>query len=318
MKSPVTCISLRDMQPVSAFPAEAVLCLGNFDGVHTAHRKLIRETVRLRDDRAPRAATGAFCFRVPTSFYLSPTPIPQLSSVEDKLHAFRKEGLDYAYLAEFEEIRELTASTFAKDILHDLCHCCGIVCGFNHRYGKGGTGTPELLGELLNVPTTILPQETLLGDTVSSTRIRQLLTEGNPTDAATLLGAPYGITATIVHGKALGRTHGIPTVNQNFPPLRLIPRHGVYLTRCTVDDKQVFGLTNVGLRPTVDKNAAVNCETFLLDFSGDLYDSSMRVEFLEFLRPETKFASEEALYEQIHRDLAAARDRIFHYSNSNV
>jgi hypothetical protein len=97
-----------------------------------------------------------------------------------------------------------------------------------------------------------------------------------------------------------------------------IPRHGVYLTRCTVDDKQVFGLTNVGLRPTVDKNAAVNCETFLLDFSGDLYDSSMRVEFLEFLRPEIKFASEEALYEQIHRDLAAARDRISHDSKSNV
>ena len=309
----ITCISLADGAPVKQFPAASVLCLGNFDGVHYAHRRLIRETKRLRDEQFPTAALGAFCFRVPSSFYLSDTPIPQLSSMEDKLRIFREEGLEYAYLAEFPQVRTLSPKAFAKEILEGICHSCGLACGFNYRFGTGGTGTPEDMQRILRIPVTVLPKETLLGDTVSSTRIRQLLLEGCSEAAAALLTVPYAITAEIIHGKAFGRTQGIPTVNQTFPERRLIPRYGVYLTRCTVHEHTYFGLSNVGVHPTVDKNAPVNCETYLLDFSGDLYGSTMTVEFLEFLRPEICFDSEVELYAQIDRDLAAARQRMLSY-----
>lgn len=310
MTPTVLCISLATMHEVPTFPAESVLCLGNFDGVHLAHRRLIRATRRLRDEQAPSAALGAFCFRVPTSEYLSETPVPQLSSIEDKLRIFREEGLEYAYLADFLQLRELSPEKFATSILFDLCHCRALACGFNHRFGKGGAGTPSLLASLLGIPVTVLPEETLDGVTVSSTHIRRLLLEGSVEKATQMLTAPYCLTSPVIHGKALGRRRGIPTVNQNFPPRRLIPRHGVYLSRCCIDGLQFWGLSNIGTHPTVDSDAGVNCETYLLDCHEDLYGKDCSVSFLQFLRPEQTFPSEDALYQQIEQDIASARDRI--------
>lgn len=310
MNTPMTCIRLSDFSVAERFPDASVLCLGNFDGIHLAHRALIEETRRLRDRTAPDAVLGAFFFRIPSSEYLSPIPIPWLMSAEDKLRKFRELGLDYAYVAEFDRIRELSPRDFAINVLQDLCHVRAVACGYDHRFGRHGAGTPELLAEHLSLPVAVLPKQTLDGAVVSSTRIRHLLLEGEPALAARLLGTPYSLTSKILHGKAYGRTRGIPTVNQDFPEHRLIPRHGVYLSRCEADGRSFYGLSNVGVHPTVDAVANVNCETYLLDVSEDLYGKEITVSFLHFLRDEKKFDTEAALYEQIDRDIQQARSII--------
>lgn len=175
-----------------------------------------------------------------------------------------------------------------------------------------------MLGSILQIPVTVCPEIRVLDETVSSTRIRRLLNEGDPVQATQLLTRPYSLTAPVLHGKALGRTWGFPTVNQNFPADILIPRRGVYISSCTVDGVSYGGISNVGSRPTVDREAGINCETHLLDFSGDLYGREITVSFLQFLRPERQFESEQALREQIGQDLAQARDYFQNRASSRL
>ena len=145
------------------------------------------------------------------------------------------------------------------------------------------------------------------GETVSSTRIRRLLSNGAVEEAAVLLTRPFSFQAPVVHGKSLGHKIGFPTLNQYFPREILIPKHGVYITDCDVDGHLVRGISNVGVHPTVDRSAAVNCETHLPDFHADLYGTSVTVHFLKFLREEQRFDSIEALTDQIRKDVEAAK-----------
>ncbi len=304
----VICLSLQTMQP--ALPPQAsVLCLGNFDGVHLAHRALMNTALKLRAHRSPDAACGVFCFDPPSSDYFLTTPPAHLTTLSQKLRRFADEGMEYAFLASFEALRDLSPERFLTEILRDGCHCAGVVCGFNHRFGNGGKGTPDLIRKHLNVPLEVQDRVLYEGETVSSSRIRLCLQQGRTEEASKLLTRPYSISAPILHGKALGRTWGFPTINQLFPDGALVPCHGVYVTECTLPDgTKRRGITNVGSRPTVDHAATVNCETHLLDFDGSLYGEEITVDFLHFVRPEMHFESLDALKEQIAQDLQVARD----------
>ena len=249
----------------AAFPTASVICLGNFDGVHLAHRALLREARRLCSTEYPQAACAVFCFRAPSSDHLTPNRIAHLCTLEQKLERFRNAGMDYAFLIDFPEIRDLSPDAFATDILRNGCHAIAAVCGFNYRFGKGGTGTPALLEKTLRIPVSVQSEICVGGETVSSTRIRRLLLEGCVEEANALLTLPYSFTAEVIHGKALGHKLGFPTVNQAFPPKMLIPRHGVYITDCEINGKHYRGVSNVGAHPTVDEGAEVNCETHILD-----------------------------------------------------
>ena len=163
------------------------------------------------------------------------------------------------------------------------------------------------LKRLLPAPVKIVDEVTKNGKTVSSSRIRTLLAQGDVQTAACLLQHPYSFTAPVLHGKQLGRRIGSPTINQVFPHGLQVPLCGVYVTECTVDGKRYRGVSNVGVRPTVDLDAAVNCETYLLDFEGDLYGKEVTVAFLDFLRPEQKFTSLDELRAQIEKDVRQAR-----------
>ena len=302
----VECISLNDMSTVTP-PASAVLCLGNFDGMHLAHQELIKQAKALRDSRLQDAVCGVFCFRRPSWCFLSHDPPMQLCTLPQKLEAMRKAGAEYVYLADFPAISSLTPNEFLQRILCNSCHAVGAVCGFNYRFGvKGGGNAGDLL-DFFGENTSVVGEIQANGQTVSSTRIRTLLKAGDAYRAALLLGRPYALTAPVVHGKALGKKLGAPTVNQFFPNELLIPRHGVYATQCTVDGITYRGVSNVGSHPTVDSNAAVNCETYLIGFCGDLYDRELTVEFLEYLRPEKKFSSPDELALQIQTDIEAAK-----------
>ena len=303
----LVCISLATMSPAE-IPKETVICLGNFDGVHLAHRALLRTACIQKSTAMPHAASCVFTFYQPSWVAFSKDEHPLLlSTLEERLTAFRNVGIEYAVLCDFGEIREYIPEDFVQKILLEQCHCRAAVCGFNYRFGKKGAGTPALLQNLLGYPVTVQSEVVCNKKTVSSTEIRTLITEGRVKEAAKLLDEPYALTGEIVHGKALGKKLGFPTLNQSIPENKLMPKNGVYLTRCQIDGEEYFGVTNVGHRPTVKDGMARNCETHLLDVDRDFYGKTATVSFLEFLRPEKKFDSVEALCNQMQSDVATAR-----------
>ena len=302
----VQCLSLETLREVPV-PERTVLALGNFDGVHLAHRKLIEEATGLCA-RYPGAVSGVFCFRELSSERLSRNPPAHLCTAEERLERFRTCGAEIVLIADFDAIRELSPERFVRDLLQTECRCVAAVCGFNYRFGKGASGDAATLNRLLNGNATVCSAVTVDGKPVSSTRIRNLLAEGNVRDAATLLTEPYSVSTVIMHGKALGRKMGFPTVNQSFPERLSVPRFGVYATVCEVEGNCYRGVTNVGVRPTVDApGSSPNCETYLIGFSGDLYGKRVKVSFLDFIRPERKFASVEELTAQIREDVRRAQ-----------
>ncbi len=303
---PLTCISLANLQPAPISEA-TILCLGNFDGVHLGHRALMREARQLQAQQLPHASCGVFCFRTLPSDYLSETPPKHLTTLEQKLAAFREEGMDFVILADFEELAETEPQDFIQQTLLKQCHAAALVCGFNYHFGHKGRGTADLL-KALSLPVAVVNEVIADGETVSSSRIRLLLARGAVDEAACLLTRPYAFRAPVEHGKALGRRLGAPTINQHFPSQLQVLRHGVYVTDCFVDGARYRGVTNVGTRPTVENTSLVNCETYLLGFDGSLYGKEVELAFLAFLRPEQKFESTDALREQIACDIRMAKE----------
>ena len=307
MEYRLECVSLKDGKPIP-MPSKTVLCLGNFDGVHYAHRTLLSSAVAWRNEVFPDAAVGVFCFRELPAKYLESSFVGKLCTTEERLERFCECGLEFAILAEFSELCDFSAETYMQQVLMEDCNAVAVACGYNHRFGKRGAGSVSLLqscfGENVLVQTPVM----LDGKTVSSSKIRELLQNGKPREAARLLTQPYSISAPVLHGKALGSRMGTPTVNQRFSIDSVIPMRGVYVTECDVDSKTYRGITNVGIRPTVELDGAVNCETYLLDFSGDLYGKILTVRFLEFIREEKKFEDADALWRQIAKDVKTARE----------
>ncbi len=312
---------------MEAPPEAIVMCLGNFDGVHTAHAALLRRGLALRDEKLPGCLCGVFTFFHPSSDYShlkaraeqhtedslvlrKPAQQRHLTTLKEKIRLFKEQGMEFVCLCDFNQIRTLPAQDFLSFLSHDLM-VRGAVCGFNYQFGMGGRGTSELLKTHFDRPEagffySIAPPYRIDGETVSSTRIRKLLSEGQAATAAKHLGHPYTLERKVVAGKRLGRKLGFPTANQHFLPESLIPAHGVYAVRCHTPLGIFPGVANVGSHPTVDKHAAVNCETYIIGPSQDLYGYRMRVEFLYRLRDEQKFDSVESLTQAIARDAAAA------------
>lgn len=316
MKRSPVCLDLRNGQirPVNAPPTPTVLCLGNFDGVHLAHAALLRAGRKLAHDLSaadaaiPSVLCGVFCFISPSGdYFLNENTRPtHLTTLKERLNALQALKADVVWLCEFPSVRDLSPAAFI-DLLQNHCGCIGVACGYNHRFGKAAQGSPERLIEAFGADrTVVLPALEIDGLPVSSSRIRACLLAGDAETAERLLGHPYTLDATVVHGKSLGHTWGFPTANQYFPTDRLIPAHGVYAVLCHTSDGIYPGVANIGLRPTVEDPTRVNCETHIIGFAGDLYGRPLKVEFLKFIRPEQKFESVEALTAAIRRDTAFA------------
>lgn len=289
----------------SAVPC--VLCLGNFDGVHKAHSLLVQTACRLAAQL--NAVPGAFCFTRPSGDYLQKNAPPHLANTHRRLSLLFEAGARLAILTSFPAIREMLPEQFLEYL--ESLGCIGVVCGDDFRFGKGAVGNARtLLAHFGEDRTVIVPPETLPdGQRISSSAIRTLLENGNAERAALMLGRPWAICSKVSHGKHLGSDWGFPTANQYFPARSVIPAHGVYAVRCTLDGKTYDGVANVGLRPTVDGNQArVNCETHLFDFDGDLYGKELHTAFYAYLRPERKFPDADALRAAISADAQKARD----------
>ncbi len=330
MKNRLLFLDLRGDRPhpLCAPPMGSVLCLGNFDGVHRAHAELLAagqslaKTLPPVDNSAPReasAACGVFCFFRPSGDYFPAgnRKDRHLTTLRDKLALFAEAGMDFAVLCDFPSVRALSPTAFMR-LLTEECGCRGVACGFNFRFGNRAEGGPEMLAAHFGAEASvILPAALWAGEPVSASRIRTCLQEGDMASATALLGRPYSLTATVTHGKQLGRAIGFPTANQYFPPEILIPAHGVYATLCHTAAGIFPGVSNIGSRPTVDMPCArVNCETHIMGYNGDLYGQRMKVSFLTYLRPETCFASIEELTAAIRRDAEAAAEAVRAYRES--
>lgn len=290
---------------------ECGLCLGNFDGVHRGHRALIDELKAQNAKRAKRLPLGAFLFTRPVSEVLG-HPVPQLNTFEERLELLQEAGLQFAILCEFEDVKDMEPDDFVREVLMGACQCRLAVCGFNYTYGARGAGTAERLAATFGTQPdrtlSIVSPVAVGAVTVSSSTIRTMLEQGHPEEAARLLGRPFFISGTVESGKHVGTTLGFPTANLSFPKNGLIPAHGVYAATVRVGKRTYTGISNVGCRPTFDDGEHITCETFLFDYRGSLYGKALRVSLVRFLRPETKFASPEALRQQIDRDIAAAKE----------
>ena len=290
---------------------ERVIALGFFDGVHLGHAALLRRTA---EEAAARGVTPAvFTFDRPPKEVVTGIPCPRINSPEDRRSLIhRLYGIRDIIMVPFdEEIMTTAWDAFITDILVNRYHAVHLVAGHDHHFGHKNQGSPELLAQKcaeLGVGCDIIPKVEVGGITVSSTYIRRLVELGQMERATHYLGHPHTLTQVVQHGRHIGRTIGIPTMNQTIPPHVLVPSYGVYAAKVYLPDGSMYAaVTNVGTRPTVNNGMDVTVESWLLDFEGDLYGKTLRVEFCKRLRDEVRFDSLDALKEQINLDATAAR-----------
>lgn len=286
----------------------ASVAMGNFDGVHLGHRSVIAFAA------AQPAPLGIVTFEPHPRAFFNPAAAPfRLMNAEARAHRLEKLGVVRLYELRFDAaLASMGAEAFAQDVLGAGLGVAHVTVGTDFRFGKGRTGTAETLahlGETCGFGVTIAPILKIEGADVSSTAIRTALSEGRPRDAAAMLGHWHRIEGAVEHGAKRGRGLGFPTANMGLAGLHL-PRLGVYAVRVDVlsgpQAGSYDGVASLGVRPMFGENAP-NLETYLFDFNGDLYDHHLSVALIDFLRPEAKFASLEALTAQIEADCAAAR-----------
>ena len=285
---------------------EKIFALGFFDGVHLGHQALLEQCVEMA--RELDAETAAITFDAhPKSLFTSQVP-PLINSTEDRKLLLSRFGM--AEIRTFPVIRQVMTMPW-QDFLGDLLEdgAVGFVCGNDFRFGARGEGSGEtLLADCRERgrPCTIVEEQTVDGLRISSTHIRQLIEAGETETANRFLGHPHLLTGTVVPGKQLGRTLGIPTANLHLPEGIVCPRFGVYACKARIDGEIYLAVTNVGVRPTVS-GQGITIEPWILDFSGDLYGKTITLEFHHFLRPEQKFPSLAELKSAIEENAAQTR-----------
>ncbi len=288
-----------------------VVALGFFDGVHAAHRELIKETLRIAKERSLTPLVFTF-----TSEGDIKRVIPRIYSTEQKLSLIEEMGIHDAVVADFFDISDMSAEEFVSDTLISKLGACVAVAGYNFRFGRGAAGDCQALSSLMKQSggeAIILPRITCGTAPVSSTEIREAIADGKIKRANALLGAPYFIRGTVEFGNRIGKTLGFPTVNIPLPDRSVKPRRGVYSTAAEIDGKLYAALTNVGTCPTF-KEREMHTETYILDYNCELYGKRIKIYFLDFLREERKFESPTALINEINRNVAEAlkgRERLW-------
>lgn len=280
------------------------IALGYFDGVHLAHRELISMCVKEAGARG--LVPCVFTFSAEDASIKASAARIYPTSV--RLSILEELGIEVAVVADFSSIAGLSPAEFVQSVLIGACGMRLAASGYNFRFGKGASGGARELSELCSAggaECLLLEERTLGGEPISSTRIRAALLEGDVRLATELLGAPYRIDGRVEHGRGVGHKLGFPTVNTKIPEGAIKMKNGVYKTVVRVDGKTLPAITNVGVCPTFDIRE-VHAETYINDFSGDLYGKDVEVLFLDFIREERRFDSAEELIMQINIDKSIA------------
>jgi riboflavin kinase/FMN adenylyltransferase len=286
----------------------ASVAMGNFDGLHLGHQSVINLA------RRPDAPLGIVTFEPhPRQVFAPDAPPFRLMNAEARANRLARLGVDQLYELPFDRtLASLTPDIFARDVLAGGLGISHVVVGSDFCFGKGRTGTAadlQRLGAAHGFDVTIAPLIALDGIEVSSTAIRTALSDGRPRDAAAMLGHWHRIDGAVIHGEKRGRELGYPTANMSVDGLHL-PRFGVYAVKADVltgpQAGSYMGAASLGVRPMFGENRP-NLETFLFDFTGDLYGHHLSIAFVDFLRPELKFDGLDALITQMNADCTKAR-----------
>ena len=291
---------------------QCVLALGFFDGVHLGHGGLLKKTSEVANRLGLPAAALTFDTHPDTLVFGAKVPL--LNTPEERKNLMQSlYGIDEVLTLHFDRVTmEQPWQEFVRKTLLRTYHAAHVVCGHDYRFGAGGRGTPEKLAKecaRLGLGFDCIPEIRMEGQTVSSTLIRSLLEGGETAKAVRFLGHPHILTGTVISGRRLGRTLGIPTANLSVPEGILVPKFGVYAARAVFDGLTRPAVVNIGIRPTVDGHT-ITVEPWILDFDGDLYGHTLRLELTDFLRPEQKFASLEALKAEVLRNAETVRSRM--------
>ncbi len=299
---------IRDLKQYRA-ETDCVLTLGKFDGVHKGHKKLIRRVLEIAAENNWK--TAVFTFAASPQAVLAHQEQNSLMTNEERFRYLESMGLDILVECPFtKEIRDMEPEDFVRNILVEKLHGKAVVAGTDFRFGRNRRGTPEFLreqGRELGFSVEIIEKEKDGIRDISSTCIREELQAGNMEKVTELLGYPYTVAGKIVHGRHLGRSIGIPTINQIPPEGRLLPPNGVYFSNARIGDRLWHGVTNLGSKPTVG-GEGMTVETYLFGCEEDLYGREASVELLHFRRPEMKFPSVDALKARMESDLKAAEE----------
>lgn len=282
---------------------KTIFALGFFDGVHLGHAALLRQCRLLADEHGCKAGVVTFDTH-PRMQVLGSSPA-LISSVRERERLLRDQfHMDTVLTLPFDEkMRAKPWQDFLR-LLREEHGAAGFVCGEDFRFGCRGSGNAPLLSDYCGqnrIPCSVVPDQTIDGVRVSSTYIREKIESGDMQTAVRFLGHPYTVRGEVIHGQGLGRTIGIPTANLRLPEELVVPGFGVYACRARAEGRCYPAVTYVGTRPTV-AGSGVSVETWIPDYSGDLYGKELTVEFYCFLRPERKFPSLEALREEIRRN----------------
>lgn len=305
---------------------ETAVAIGKFDGFHRGHQKLLKQ---LRQQQEKGLKSVVFTFVPSPAAFFSKEPVRELSTLEEKRRIFENAGVDYLVEYPFyQEIADMEPETYIREVLVDRIHAKCVVAGEDVSYGKYGAGDYKLLQDMASdygYQVLLIDKVLYEGKEVSSTYVREEVGRGNMELVAELLGTPYCVSGEIIHGRKLGRTIGMPTVNLLPPADKLLPPKGVYYSYVYLhsrtggmpyDGKRFAAITNIGTKPTVDQRSVMGVETYLYDFDGDVYGEDMEVYLLQYKRPEMRFDGVDALKTQMAADIAEGMEfhsRKFHF-----
>ena len=281
-----------------------VLSLGMFDGVHLGHLSIINLLKKTAQEKQFETALLTF-WPHPRKVFNPNDDIKLLNTLDEKLDLLEKAHLDVVFLKSFDEnFRNLTGEEFVRQILIEKLNVKHIVIGHDHVFGKNKSGNFEVLQKLskeLNFEVEQLKAVKDGNSNISSTKIRNCLSDGNIIGANKMLGYHYSVSGKIIDGKKLGRTIGYPTANIEVDELKLLPKKGAYIVEVYVKNKSYKGMLSIGTNPTVN-GGKLTVEVYILDFNEDIYGEEITVKFRDFLHEEIKFESLKKLIERLDED----------------
>lgn len=281
-----------------------VVTIGNFDGIHKGHIKLIKEAVK--EAKTKNYKSVVFTFENHPMRYFRADSIKHIITNEEKVKIFEDLGVDIVFMIPFDEyMTKISATDFVKTILHGKLKCKMVIVGHDFTFARNKEGNASLLeslGKNYNMKVKVIEPIKIKGRRVSSSYIRNLINDGNVSEIKNFLGRNYFLEGEVIHARKIGRTIGFPTANLKAEDKLIIPKNGIYAVKVYVKNKVYYGATNIGYNPTVN-GKVLSIETNIIDFDEEIYGEIIRVEFLDRIRDEKKFNSLDELKSQLRKDV---------------